>query len=371
MTLGYFEYYVKGTGMIDLFRKLNTIKHTTVTDPGLERTLYLLEGDIFELVSYYYRENYYLKRPNMLITLLENMYNDPTMDEDTVMLRNKDDVEFVIKDLGITSEINVGKIHKGVITKNYYEVFVKVSMSNLVNMDSSNYMEYNPINIKYFDMILTEPVHPKTIVNPSFGYDYLVYEIDVEMLNMQYYYWCREQIDIGRDIDPARFLYSIALANMIDDVYNAMMVYLYLSLLSNEDYPLYVVHNTINIPTRLNKLKNGISNIVKKFQHGDRYRYEELLQNIRLINNNGTSFLKDNVNIYNSYNTWTYWLKYIDIFETLLKTSSTRTLSTNKDTVEQFKKHIKHTLNNKYLDKVKHPILDNVKEKLETIYKEY
>jgi len=357
--------------MIDLFQNVRRHKRPLIHDPKLERTLYLLEGDIFELVSYYYTTNRYVKRPNMLITLLENMYNNPEDKVEQILTENETNVNFIIKDLGITSEIDAGKIHKGVITKNYYEIFVKTSDANVITMDKDNYLTFNPITIKYFDMVLTEPIHPKNIINPSYGYDYIVYEIDPVMLNLQYYFWCKEQIDLDKDIDPGRFLYTIALPNMIDDFFNGSLVLLYLSVLANYDYPLYVVDNPINIPTRLRDIKQGIGNVMEKYQHSDNYRYEELLDNMRLMNGNGSTFLEDKVKIYNSYNTWTFWLKYIDVIEFLLTTSTHRTLSMNKDTIEQLKKDIKYSLNNKHLDKIKHPILGKLEERLENIYKEY
>jgi len=315
--------------------------------PKYDRLQHYLYSYMYAINDYYRHNHEYVKRPNMLVSLVELLEID--VNDDIIDVYNKLDTTayYVCNQLGInTFSKHNDKPFKDTIIDDNNEYFLYVNDSfdfyeNDYTKDSALKMMGSSIT----DIFLT---HPKKFTNSYLFKDYSVYSINPVMIGVQYYYWYKEQIELLNDADPARFVYEVLLVNVIPSIINRTSINRYIAMVDGDFVNSFTNDNPFNIPSIDKYVTDMYKWYIKDISKHNHMRYDEYLKT--LISITGDSFL-DIVQMpnipYSKRNGWIYWLCVLDILNLLLTQVDKKM---NMDIITNTTKKLTYNERSKYFD---------------------
>lgn len=203
--------------MYALFRDRPNRLLGQATDPNLKYVRQQYQTLIKDVKQYYRRNPKFVDSRNMIALIIQQF----------VIKTNVDDPEWInhvdrysrgfLKEFGITTAINKGKIHtKGVTLGPQSEECVMASFERFDTAGlGKTWRELTPVKYLYHTRTdCTLPIMNNTTPGRAYG----VIQINIPMLMVQYRYWRRWQESLGviQFENAYRFVGSFVLPNMID-----------------------------------------------------------------------------------------------------------------------------------------------------------
>jgi len=326
--------------MFDIFLlPYNT--HSRMTNPSLERYLEVYGYVLKKVVEYYREENFYVKRPNPLIGLLQNMRIGPSLSKQDVINYLDTNAEYISRNYDIVSNGNTGDILHNVITHNSNEIFILTSLYDPFEINESNYIDISPIRCIYNTDNMLNISHPYRIKHLT-GSDIVMYELDLTALGLQYYYWSKEQIKIERDTDIGRFLYAIPFTNLIYSYSNITLFNIFMDLWDNKDIPDTVSYNPLYTMDPSKNIIHGYEDLIKNLKRNENILYVDFLNSIPVVNKTALEALRINKIYYTLQDRWTLWLSRIEYINWLLDSLGTTGMKRNEKYVKDLLIDIKN-----------------------------
>lgn len=276
------------------------------------------------ITSYYNKKRTYVKRPNMLVSILENMDIDITGTPEDNYDNLSASVHYLANNHGLINSSNLmDKPLNGNIIRDTDEyILVNEDINNDVftyteGFDYTTFSSLKCIYTTIDDVFLTHPYEYEY----GTGLDYSIFTLDLIGLGMQYYYWVIDMIDKEEDTDPARFIYEIILTNVINTLFDNALA----KRLMDMYYKRTLGLHTSLAPIRTTAINNYLNKLLIKTLNNlhkitGRSRIEKIMQNIPMIINNDFSYLvllPDT--LFNKRNLWAIWLARLEYTNFLLK----------------------------------------------------
>jgi len=327
--------------MLDIFL-LPYHTNNRLTNPSLDRYLEVYNYSISKIMDYYKSENFYVKRPNILVSILENMEIGPHLSKEDIVSYLDSNINYISRNFDIVSDGNTGDILHNVITHNSNEIFMLTDIYNPFDIDESNYEDIESIRCIYNTDNMFNISHPYRIKHLT-GSDIVIYELDLMALGLQYHYWSKEQIELDRDIDPARFLYSIPLTNLIKSYTDITLFNGFIDLWNGDDIPDTVRYNPIVVVDPTTNVKKGYIDLIKNLKKNKYMLYVDLLNSIPLLTDTALQSLRLNKLYYTLQDRWVMWLSRIEYIYWLLDSYGIEGIKRNEKYVKELLIDIKNS----------------------------
>jgi hypothetical protein len=353
--------------MLSLFYKKEDVRYGSFSYPKLEYIRHNISSTLYVIKSYYGSSRKYVRRPNILVSLLETLDIDLSKTPEEVYDTISTDSIYTAGDFNIINGVREWKdFNTDTIIYNTKELFIYTN-------DRFNFMDNSILNTPAItclsstssDIFLT---HPKMYTGGVYDSDLYTYNINIDMLGMQYYYWCKDQLEMDMDIDQARFVYEVALTNIVGSILNANMVNRVMNLTNGiyvRDYVNYNPFYTKDLTNYIDKMYNWYISKLKK-KHDIYYR--EILTILPSVTNgNLLDYLTLEEIYYNKKTKWSYILSRLDIVIFLLNNfKSKKEKAYHNDIMVDFR----HMVRGRYLDtgnELINTILENKSDELKQI----
>ena len=305
--------------MLRLFYEKDDTRYNKLNYSDLDYMRYNINSMFYIIKSYYSSCKRYVRRPNMLVSLLESLEIDISKTPIDVYDDISLDSVYLASNFKIINGVRMEQeFNSDTLIYNTKELFIYVNErfdfldKNIVNIPAIKCIESNSS-----DIFLT---HPQMYKNGIYDNDLYIYTINIDMLAMQYYYWYKEQLELELDTDQARFVYEVVLTNTTESIFNANMVNRIISICDGVYVNDFFNSNPFflkDFTKKIDKLyKMYLKNIKKKHD----LHYKELLNLIPMLTT-GTlfDFLTINEIYYSRRTKWVYILSRLTIVNFLLK----------------------------------------------------
>jgi len=305
--------------MLRLFYEKDDARYNELNYNGLEYLHYNINSIFYIIKSYYSNCKRYVRRPNMLVSLLESLEIDITKSPTDVYDSLNIDSIYTASNFKIINGVRTEQeFNSDTIIYNTKELFIFVNDrfdfldKNIVNQPAIKCIESNSS-----DIFLT---HPQMYKNGVYDSDLYIYTINVDMLAMQYYYWYKEQLELGLDTDQARFVYEIVLTNTTESIFNTNIVNRVISLSDGLYVNKFYNSNPFFIKDLGKKIDKLYLTYLKNLKKKRDLSYKEILHILPILTG-GTMFdyLIINEIYYSKRTKWVYILSRLTIVNFLLK----------------------------------------------------
>lgn len=332
--------------------------------PHYDRIEHYLNTYLYAINDYYSTNSLYVKRPNVLVTLIESLNVD--MDIDILELYNilDSDGYYVCNQLGITTNNNNSEPFEDTVLDdvNEYLYYTRESF-DIYETDYRKIIGCYMLHTSISDILIT---HPKRYDHGNFT-DIAVYAIDPVKLGIQYRLWYKEQIEDDKDTDAARFIYEVVLVNIIPSIIEKTSITRYMNIRDDIYISKYHNYNPFTLPDIGKFIDEMFKWYIGNFNKHNRITYKEYLKT--LITPMGHSFL-DIEQLPNDRitrkNAWLIWLSRIDMIIHLLRYVDDKM---NKDIINEIKYSLKLANRNKYFEVDYFLTKDILDEKIEELNK--
>ena len=203
--------------MYSLFRDRPTRLLGQALDPNLKYVRTQFKTLINDVKQYYRRNPKYVDSRNMIALIIQQFVINTNVDDAEWANRVDRYSRGFMKDFGISSAINKGRIHpKGITLGPQSEECVMASFDKFdTNGLGKRWRELQPVKYLYHTRTdCTLPIMNNTTPGRAYG----VISINIPMLMVQYRYWRRWQESLGviQFENTYRFVGSYVLPNMVD-----------------------------------------------------------------------------------------------------------------------------------------------------------
>ena len=197
----------------------------------------------------------------------------------------------------------------------------------------------------------------------------MVTELDVNLMMLMYYKWCKIRLQQDRSTNPGAFIYKIIYPNMMKThidiaIWNRFMWKFYKYDMPNFelDHPFHVINFTRHIDDIL-----GL--VIKDLDKGN-YYLEQLIETVpTVVNNNMLNALYINRPIYNRQSEWAIWIARLKYINFLIDILGERGVHRNRDLLYNLPSRIKALENRstEFESKLPNIMLTDYKGEIESI----
>ncbi len=304
--------------MLEIFNKTNDNKSIGFKHPKYRKIVTDIMHEINVVKDYYRTANRYVARPNLLIDIVNLLDINHNLSIEEVLLNIDTDFLYISNMVGITSNVVSNSVYKkGVILNNVNESFLFIEE----DMISSNkdYNSYKPIRVKATTLDSIFITHPVSFTGAIEDYDSAFYTIDVRTLAIQYYYWKVDNIKLGLDIDPARFIYEVVLTNLVEDFLDINIMNRFMKIANNEPVSKFVNYNMFNTKDLQDELDGYLKAKYKFINKLKGLTYRDYLTSFATVLEDSISLLNIPVTYFNSKNSFFNFIIRVDYIIFLLK----------------------------------------------------
>ena len=287
-----------------------------------------------KIKEYYYNANRFVNNTNIFSRLLNTLPLDiVAVDSLSVYNEVKASTLHLSKQFGITSTSSYGMVfhRKNILYQNADEIMLLVDkIPPLIDL-SIGWRDISPIKVIYSednDLNYYLPDGSKTIKDNAL----CIYEINLNILFMQYHFWAKERYAKSRDIDSNVFIKSVVLPNILVEIMNTNLLNRYFSSLDNvlEYSPKKIEH-----PFPLHDFTDKCDKMlihVAELTYNKRKTLPHIFLNVPMITKkNALQQLEVNFLGLDSENLWGYWLSRIFIMERILHKFGKDTIEVNSN----------------------------------------
>ena len=148
---------------------------------------------------------------------------------------------------------------------------------------------------------------------------------------------------MDRDIDPARFLYSMPFTNLMYSYTDITLFNGFIDLWNNENIPDTVRYNPIITIDPTINVKKSYKDLIKHLKKNKRMLYVDLLNSIPLLTDNALNSLRLNKLYYTLQDRWILWLSRIEYIDWLLDSYRVEGIKRNEKYVKDLLVDIKNS----------------------------
>jgi len=353
--------------MLSLFYKKNDVNYSMIHGPKLEYIRNNIHSILYILNSYYKDIKGYVRRPNMLVSLLESLDIDPTLEPDVVYGNISSDSIYLASNFNIINGVKTDDVfNKDTVIYNTKEIFI-------YNNDNFNFLDESILDIPSVECIWSNNTdlfltHPKNYKGGVYDFDMYEYTINIDMLAMQYYYWMKEQKTLELDLDPARFIHDVVLTNTIKSIFNINYINRIIAIANDEFVNPFTNDNPFFIKDISKKIDSMILWYLKNLRKKKDLYYKEILTILPILTGGSVLDTLTLSELYlNRRTKWVYILARLDIVNFLLYNfKSKKEKHYHNDIMSDFSYMVK----NKYLI-TNNETINSVLEKKEDKLKQY
>jgi len=324
------------------------VNHKPYVIPNMARLSYLFNNVLSQIKTYYYTSGRYVNRPNKLVTLLNMLDIDFSDTPENIFTYLEASSSYAANTIGFitTTNRNEKPITSTAFYKSDINEYYLVSNEMTLLTNNINILN-NGIRVLYHtidDLFLTHPYEYE------FGssLDYIIFSVDITKIGLGYYYWVRQQKLLDNDIDPARYVYTVLLTNLITDIFAWSVVNRFIRLWRFGEIPKFINLNPFDIPDYSKKLDNVLKKSIKYLKTNKHRYWLEVINNIPiLIFNNTGGMLRLPYILTNRRNEWSLWMSRLPIINFLLKNFDKRL---NDYLIKHLEKDFKEKDRRKYFD---------------------
>ena len=307
--------------------------------------------------AYYNESGFYVKRPNMLVTLLEILEINIYDTEQDVRFSLKEKSTLLADSLGIVTgrEFN-SEPFKDTVFDNVDEYFILAE-----DMTKGLTCLYTNISTLFL-------THPKRYERMYDSDDYNIYAINPVELGLEYYRWANLEIKNHPEdysVDPAKFIYVEVITNLIPDIFKHAIFNRYIRIENNTDLEEFQNFNPFyikNIDPLVTSIQTWYLDEIKKNNSLD---YQELLLKLPDFDNGNMLSVYTIPNIYfGRKGYWVLILARIDYFKFLLDTAD---IKRNKQYVNELKIWLKLAERKRYFEIPNYTLRYIINEKLKKL----
>lgn len=286
--------------------------------PSYDRIKHLATMEANTVINYWENSFRYLKRPNPLITLLVNFDLDLSDTPENIFNYLTAASSYLANSVGLINTTNKNdKPFTNTIMKTGKEYLV-VTNTLLIPTDDRSILD-NSITVLYASPSDYFFTHPK-YYDLGISEDYFIFGIDLVKLGLGYYYWCKEQLVLENDTDPARYLFTIVLTNLVKDLTDFMYINRFIAEYEKAYVTEWLNFNPIHIADNSNYYEKILQYSIKNLKSKNKRYWWEVINNIPILLNSNTLSLLTLPNVStNRRNEWIFWLARLPYLIFLLK----------------------------------------------------
>jgi len=287
-------------------------------------------NELAQIKTYYRNRNFTVKNDNMLVRLVKSLARDITLDVIEYFKYIDTDTPYTIKQFGIVSNSNKGKILDNVVFEgSSREVFVLTD--NIIDIFDleDNWRTYP--SIKLIKSTLTDINYPVPFNYEINSLDLNIFTISPQAIMLQYYYWAKEKTAIGDGTAVNLFIQEVILLNITDSIIGVNLWNRLLSIMGVKDY--YRDNGSrhpVNIINYTSKIDSVLEDIASDIKKKPMY-IEQLLKTVpELTCLNSDVALHIDKTIYNKQSKWILWVSRLDYIVAIHRMLGKRGFRLNK-----------------------------------------
>ena len=324
------------------------INHKSYIIPNTTRLSYLINNVLSQIKTYYYTSGRYVNRPNKLVTLLNMLDIDFSDTPENIFTYLEASSSYAANTIGFitTTNRNEKPITSTAFYKSDINEYYLVSNEMILPTNDTNVLD-NGIRVLYHTIDDLFLIHPYEYEFGS-NLDYIIFSVDITKIGLGYYYWVRQQKLLNNDTDPARYVYTVLLTNLITDIFAWSVVNRFIRLWRFGEVPKFINLNPFNIPDYSKRLDNVLKKSINYLKTNKHRYWLEVINNIPiLIFNNTGGMLRLPYILTNRRNEWSLWMSRLHIINFLLKNFDKRL---NDYLIKYLEKDFKEKDRRKYFD---------------------
>lgn len=299
------------------------------------------EYEITKIVNYYNNRERATNNSFILSRLVDILAPNIERDPVTFFKYVDYDAPYIARQFKFVSNISTGQVHENIFYKNNSYVIFNHVTSDFNMFDLSNtWLQQTPIRVIYnnsseLDFYTMDKTKSYT------GINVMIVEVDINLMLMMYYYWCKDRISKEQSTDANVFVRTIVLISMIKSNTDIILFNRFKDIYYENPLPM----NKYDHPFHVLDYSSGIDNIYKdliNFIIKGNYPIEQVLVTIpTIINQNMLQALYINRPIYTRQSEWSIWVSRISYITFLIDLIGERGISRNKHLLYRLPSKIK------------------------------
>lgn len=331
------------------------------------------EYELNKILNYYHNRDRAVEGRNIFSRMIHLL--SPNIDTDIGDFFSYADREgpYIAKQFHLVSNMNKGRVYENLFYhRNNYVIINHVNSGyNLFNI-KENWINLCPLRITYsnitdLDFYLldnTKALNYKTV---------MVCELDIILMLLQYYFWCKERLHEDFSTNSNVFVYKVLLPNAMKTGIDICIFNRFMNLFYNYDMNNFELKHPFHVIDFRNYVDEILKLIIKDIDKGN-YAIEQVLHMLpTIVNENMIDALYINNPWFNRQSEWTIWVARIKYIDFLIDLIGKRGVSRNKHLLnrlpsrirelENRSTHYEHMLPNELLTDMNYHI-ENIKEKI-------
>ncbi len=333
--------------MINLFNRDYPIQHGVTRSSSWDNVIKYYKNDLNLIDSKYKSMEKRVNNDHILVRLIKHIDIDFTKNIFDYVTALDTTYMFTIKDMHVSSSINKGKIINKEIISDSDSLLINTDFEiDLFNADLT-YLNIPSIRILYHDGIGLSMNHPSKIGELI---NYTVFDIDVKLLMVQYKIWALKRVELDYDVDPAVFVYTILLTNLIPSFLETSILNRFF-LIEDEMEDIKSTHlfNTRDLYSITDKELLYL----KKRLYRKKMYYEEFLKSIPMVfSKDAYETLHVSSRVLNSNNLWSNYLGRSEYILYILEALGNRGIKKNSNHVNDLNRVMRRLKSSNKLDTI-------------------
>ena len=213
--------------MTKLFLEYNNVRYRNNIPPNTNNVYTRLKLYMDNVISYFHSSNINASNSSLLVKLINTIGIDYNWNIYTIKTYVENSISSIHSTLKLSDEYNIYGINSGIILNANEIVYInnRTNITNMRNINSSNWREYSPVRVKNHDFTDLYLNHPLLIDARDTT---VIYDIDILGLILQYKYYCMEQSSLNQYINLHQFVGRYVLTNMIPTMCDIALLNIYL-----------------------------------------------------------------------------------------------------------------------------------------------
>jgi len=305
---------------------------------------YILD-DLDLIDSYYKTREGIVNNKNIFVRLIKQTIPDMEKSIYEILDLVSIDYKYKAKFLGLTSEINQGKVFTNLIG----ETTILLEHSFLNPFDAYNDLNLNVCKILFTDYTDLSMNHLTKVKKNNF-----IIMIDLQAMIAQYKKWSEDRIYEGYSNPVQIFVYQIVYTNMIKDLVDWSILNRFFNPLVEDSIP----KHPFGVRNYDKQINDMVSKLNSKFRNTNSY-YEEILKNIpSLVYEDMYEKLRFDKFLVNAQNYWVYFIFISYILTKLINLLGNEGYKKNNGIIIDLKFILRDIKHNKYLDKIDYKTIE-------------
>lgn len=325
--------------------------------------------EINKLLDYYRNRDRSVPGGNLFYKIIHNLdvnIYDNIGDYFKYIDRNS---EYIAKTYKLVCNSSPGEVLDNVFYKNNsYSVINYVRTDYNLYEIEKNWINYCPLRITYSNITdLDFYLFDKT-KRPSIN-TVMVAELDINLMMLMYYHWCKVRLNQDRSTNPGTFVYKVLYPNTMKThidiaIWNRLIWRFY-----KYDIPRFELDHPFHVIDFTRYIDNVLDKIIKDTDKGN-YDIEQLIKMVpTVVNKDMLETLYINRAVYTRQSEWAIWIARLKYINFVIDILGERGVHRNRDLLYRMPSRIKALENRstEFESKLPNELLTDYKYEIENI----